>query len=137
MTLKELFEKYDSEEDYIIEKLDEKIEPEIVEYILSCIEDNSFTMEEVQKAVSGMKNVDGTSGEHWTMEQTNSVYDSENLEYNKLDFYYILNMMYSDYSDVFGDDTKVYVRLAKNWLDDPDVAPFKAKKYYKHIVLGK
>lgn len=48
-----------------------------------------------EKAVSHMKNVDGTHGEHWSMEQTNSLAAKHDIK-EKADFYYVMNMMHSD-----------------------------------------
>ena len=76
-----------------------------------------------------MENKDGTTGEHWSMEQTSSLAGN----FNKADFYAVLNMMYSDYfNERF--DTNVYVTLAKDWLDDPDVGECKTLKYYMFVV---
>lgn len=137
MTLKEMFEKYENAEDYIIDMLSENISEDLVSKIEAEIMENNFSIEEVEKAVAGMKNVDGTEGEHWTIDQTNEVYDNEKLEYNRCDWYYVLNMMRSDYFKLFGNDTNTYIKLAEAWLDDSDVSPFKAKRYYDYIVLGK
>lgn len=79
--------------------------------------------------VSGMENKDGTKGEHWTLEQTSSFAGN----YNKYDFYAVLNMVYSDYyNSKF--DTNTYVDLAKDWLNDSDVPEGKTLKYYMLIV---
>jgi hypothetical protein len=82
--------------------------------------------------VSHMKNKDGTTGEHWSCEQT-SAYNSNG--YDKNDFYAVMNMMYSDYySSRF--DTTTYANLAKDWLGDNDVNASEGKtlKYYMYIV---
>lgn len=81
------------------------------------------------KWVSQMENKDGTHGEHWSMEQTKAYAGSFDVN----DWYAVLNMMYSNYySPKF--DLPVYVELAKDWLDDPDVGEGKTLKYYLHVV---
>ena len=82
-----------------------------------------------KKWVAKMKNKDGTTGEHWSFEQTSQYVGS----FDKNDWYAVLNMMYSDYyTSKF--DTSVYVELAKNWLDDEDVGKGKTLKYYMFVV---
>ena len=90
-----------------------------------------FNEELAKHAVSEMVNVDGTSGEHWTLQQTSSLLTSQGLNYNKFDFYYVVNMLYSDFSDVVGNDTSLYVKMARAYLDDPDASKGKAYCLWK------
>ena len=79
--------------------------------------------------VSEMENKDGTKGQHWSVDQT-SQYAGE---FNKWDWYAVMNMMYSDYyNQKF--DTNTYVELAKDWLNDKDVGEGKTLKYYMLVV---
>lgn len=97
-----------------------------------------FSEELAMKAVSCMENVDGSKGEHWTIEQTTNVAKQFGImfnTFNKYDWYYVLNMMYSDYYKLFNSSTDTYVKLAKAWLEDPDVEEGKAYRYYKEVVL--
>lgn len=88
-----------------------------------------LTEEMAREWVSKMKNKDGTVGEHWTWEQTSSLAE----DYNKCDFYAILNMVYSDfYNSRF--DTNTYITMAKDWLSDKDVKPGKVLRYYLYVV---
>lgn len=81
------------------------------------------------KWVSHMENKDGTTGEHWSMEQT----DQYAGNINKCDWYAVMNMMYSDYfSPKF--DTNTYIELARDWIHDSDVGEGKTLKYYLHVV---
>ena len=59
-----------------------------------------FSEELVKWAVSCMENVDGTTGEHWTLQQTTSLATSQGVSANRFDFYYTMNMLYSDYFEV-------------------------------------
>lgn len=72
-----------------------------------------------KKAVSRMKNVDGTCGEHWTYEQTSQLADQQGIT-QKADWYYVMNMLYSDYSEIYGSDINMYIRVAKAYMHDPD-----------------
>ena len=79
--------------------------------------------------VSEMENKDGTKGQHWSVDQT-SQYAGE---FNKWDWYAVMNMMYSDYyNQKF--DTNTYIELAKDWLNDKDVGDGKTLKYYMLVV---
>ena len=72
-----------------------------------------------KKAVSAMRNVDGTTGEHWSMEKTNPLAEQNGIK-EKADFYYTMNMLYSDFSDVLGSEASTYVKMAKAYMHDPD-----------------
>jgi hypothetical protein len=84
-------------------------------------------------AVSKMKNEDGTLGGHWTIDDTTSIANSQAVlfdKFNKWDWYYVLNMVYSDYFNVIGTDTNMYVQFAKAWIMDKDAPDGKAFKYF-------
>lgn len=88
-----------------------------------------LSKELANKWVSEMKNKDGTTGEHWSYEQT--IQYAGNIDKNE--WYAILNMMYSDYySSKF--DISTYVELAKDWFTDKDVNEGKTLNYYLNIV---
>lgn len=79
--------------------------------------------------VASMENKDGTSGEHWTLDQTSSLAGT----HDKNDFYVALNMMWSDhYNPKF--DTQTYAQLASDWLDDKDIDGNKLLKYYFYLA---
>lgn len=79
--------------------------------------------------VSHMDNKDGSVGAHWSWEQT-SQYAKD---YDKSDWYAVLNMMYSDYYNPKF-DTADYVQLANDWLRDKDVPDGKTLRYYYCVV---
>lgn len=90
------------------------------------------------KAVLDMENADGSRGEHWSLDQTTNVAKQNSIvfdTFNKYDWYYVLNMMYSDYYKLFGSATETYIKMAKAWLDDIDVEEGKAYRYYKNVVI--
>lgn len=87
----------------------------------------------LKKALSHMENEDGTSGGHWSLDQTTSVakqYDIKFTDFNEYDWNYIMNMIYSDYYGVVPNDLKTYVYMAKRFLEDKDAVRGKAYHYY-------
>ncbi len=94
-----------------------------------------FNEELARKAVREMGNVDGTTGEHWTLQQTNSLVASNNLTCNKYDFYYVINMLYSDFSNVIGNDANIYMKMSVAYIDDPDAVEGKAYCLWKSRFL--
>lgn len=90
---------------------------------------NHLSKELAHKWVSQMENKDGTRGEHWSYEQTSQYAGN----YDKNDWYAIMNMMYSDhYNTRF--EVATYVELAKDWFADKDVEDGKTLNYYLHVV---
>lgn len=84
-----------------------------------------------KKAVEEMDNVDGSKGEHWTLAQTNQLLTAQKLSFNKYDFYYLMNMLHSDFSKVLGEDSKIYLNMAKAYIDDPDAKESKVYCIWK------
>lgn len=106
------------------------------EYELQKLAHHCHMSEELAKAwTSKMINRDGTTGPHWTYEQTEQVRKDKGLTYHPWDFYAALNMVYSDYySPKFSIET--YLDLTKDWLDDEDAGKAKILKYYFFVVRG-
>lgn len=74
-----------------------------------------------KEAVECMKHFDGSYGEHWSVEQTTNLATQNNINTNKWDWYYLLNMLYSDAGNVFKNDIRTYVDFAKAvYLNDVD-----------------
>lgn len=74
-----------------------------------------------------------TKGPHWTLEQTNSVARSNGIDFdtfNEYDWNYVMNMMYSDYYGAVSNDTNMYAKLSKKFLEDKDAKNGKAFCYY-------
>ena len=62
-------------------------------YKLHCVAYGPHFDEELaKKAVSKMKNIDGTTGEHWTFEQTSQLADRQGI-HCKADWYFVMNML--------------------------------------------
>ena len=84
-------------------------------------------------AVEKLENEDGTTGPHWTVEQTNQVVKSIGgslYDYNEFDWNYVMNMLYSDYYGLGNADATFYGKMAKKFLEDKDAPEGKALKYY-------
>ena len=60
-------------------------------------------------------------------------------EYSELEFYVTMLMLASDYQKTLGNDANIYMKLAKDWLEDDDIAISPSEKlceYYYAIVKG-
>lgn len=91
-----------------------------------------LTEQEAKDYVSHMENKDGSTGEHWTLEQTSAYKNShdEYKELNDLDFYVAINMMFSDYyKPVYTTDN--YASMAKDFISDKDAPTNKVVRYMK------
>ena len=44
-----------------------------------------------------------------------------------------MNMAYSDYKDIFGDDVEIYVKFSKCFIEDEDAKEGKVYLYFKNI----
>lgn len=87
----------------------------------------------LDKALSHLENEDGTTGPHWDLNTTTQVAKNNGIEFNHFnehDWCYVMNMLYSDYYKVIGNDANMYVKLAKAFLCDKDAPKGKALKYY-------
>lgn len=114
-----------------------KIEKIVMNDLYVSVFGEHFDVDTAYTAVSEMQNVDGTKGEHWDIDQTTSAAKQANIQFkkfNEYDFYYVINMLYSDYYNIFGNDSNSYIQLATAWLNDPDVPEGKAWRYYKKVV---
>lgn len=101
-------------------------------------EGSPMTREMAEEWTRNMHNEDGTKGPHWTMEQVKQVMAQKGIKYDPVEFYAILNAMYSDYCAVMKkhnvNNIDMYVALASAWLNDSDAVPNKAAMYYECIV---
>jgi len=86
-----------------------------------------------------MRNADGTTGPHWTMEQIKQVMAQRGISGEPLEYFLVFNMLYSDFSAVFrkhgvGDKIDFYADMAKAWLEDKDAVEDKLAAYYECVV---
>ena len=81
-------------------------------------------------------------GEKYTEQQAMDMAKRLNIKFDKFSeksFWVALNMMFSDYYSVLGENPDIYARLAKAWLCDSDVAMTgddKLYAYYCYVVDG-
>ena len=102
-----------------------------------------FDRETAMQWAERMQNADGSTGLHWTMEQTTAVAESMGIQapvVTRWAWGVAMNMMYSDYYPVaveFGlNRPEFYAALAKAFLLDKD-GPGPERKlmeYYEHIA---
>ena len=74
-------------------------------------------------------------GEHWTLEETESVrskYGYSDILPNE--FNVVMNMAYSDYSNLFGDDIDMYANFSKLFIKDEDAKEGKVFTYFNEIL---
>ena len=92
----------------------------------------AMSKEDAKYYVSHFVNKDGTTGAHWTMEQTKDYQDAHEsmADLNPICFYVAMNMMYSDYYQP-ARTTDTYAMLAKDFLEDKDGKPDKLQRYIK------
>lgn len=74
---------------------------------------------------------DKGEGEKWTCEDIMKLIsiNFENKDYTKYDFCYVMNMLWSDYCNVF-QDHNYYLKMSKNYLEDPDYCGESSERAY-------
>lgn len=101
-------------------------------------EDMKLTPELAKEWTAHMKNGDGTTGAHWSMEQVKQLMQQRGINADPAEFFAILNSVYSDYYTVAKKhnvhNIDFYIDIAKAWLDDKDAVPDKAAAYYEYVV---
>lgn len=75
----------------------------------------------------------------WTMEDTNATLKQYGLNIDPIQFYVVMNMLYSDMKNVLGsgddeESLEKYVEATKDWLNDDDVGKDKLYDYYKYVI---
>lgn len=111
-----------------------------------CDSRGEFTREDAEAWAAHMVNEDGTTGPHWTMEQTTALAESMRLSWDQISpwcWWVTMNMMYSDYGSVaihYGVSmAEFFANLAQAFLFDKDGPGPKEKlaAYYHGIVTAK
>lgn len=128
-----------------IHKMDEYCPDEVDE--LQCdlemmIYGPHFTETSVEQAVAEMRNEDGTTGPHWTLDETMSVAKAKSIDfavkkYNIYDWYYSMNMWYSDFYPLHRGEPNRVAEMVILWLEDKDAPEGKSYLYYKAMKKAK
>ena len=91
-----------------------------------------------QEWTQKMESEDGSKGPHWSIEQVKPLMMQVKFTGNPLEFWAIMNALYSDYcsvADKYGvSRPEFFAELTKAWLEDKDAVPNKAAMYYDCIV---
>ena len=100
-----------------------------------------FTEDDAKEWTARMENTDGTTGQHWPMEQTTAVMVSKGYHYDPAVWYAAMNMVYSDYFSVakkHGVNTvEFYADMAEAFLDDKDAGgPEEKISAYYHCIAS-
>ena len=97
-----------------------------------------FTKEIAMEWTGDMENSDGSKGPHWSMEQVRQVMEQRGIDCDPLQFFAVLNAVYSDYYAVAKkhgvNKMDFYADIAKAWLNDSDAVGDKAARYFEYIV---
>ena len=131
--------KHDSEILFeIIEEIEEKYGN--LEEFFTCHIEN---LETYHKFISVLKNFDGTTGGHWTVEQVkaNAKIDFSHTEYTCYDYAYIVNMRYSDDGQRMNQEqifasAKDYLEDIDYWGNASERAYREGKKRYEYFKKG-
>lgn len=105
----------------------------------SRMNNQRFDRRAAEEWVEGMKNADGSKGEHWSMEKTEEVRLQKGLQCDPVEFWAAMNASYSDLGKMakkhnLGIDFWVdYVKAF--WFEDEDAGPDKLAMY--HECFGK
>lgn len=98
----------------------------------------TMTRETAETWTRSMKNADGSTGEHWTYDQTEQVMQRHEIGCNPVEFYATMNLLWSDYGKVaekFGVNTvDFWAALSKAFLADADAAPHKVEMYRRYVT---
>ncbi len=120
---------------YLHRLCDEDYEKLLCELYIS-INGEHFNEESAVKAVSEMENEDGTCGEYYSLQYVKDIahrYNTQFIEYNVYDLYYVMNMMHSDYYNVVGHNDDVYIKMSLAFLEDKDAKAGKAFRYHTKV----
>lgn len=119
--LTQLLSEPDKKEDFVdlivhmlemVKHVDERMYNCLVLKLHTEMYGHHFSEHMAKHAVKEMKNADGTTGEHWSLEQTTNLMKQMGLNCNVYDWYYALNMLHSDASPIFKNDTSLYAKYA-------------------------
>lgn len=107
----------------------EELEMDLYKQVYGC----HFNDWLLEKALRNLVNEDGSVGGHWTLDQTTDVAKSLSVtfdKFNKYDWCYVMNMIYSDYYGTVPNDVSIYAKMSQKFLNDKDAKQGKALNYW-------
>lgn len=113
-----------------LHKLPQDEQRKLAKKMFYHIHDGHFDEKLAKYAVHKMHNVDGTTGERVSMDEVKKIMEQCKITCNMYDFYYIINMAYSDYAKVFGTNANLYINWTLAYMQDPDAKSGKALRQY-------
>lgn len=98
-----------------------------------------LTRDVAERWMQGLKNEDGTTGPHWTMEQVQQLAQQRGINADPLRLWVAMNAEYSDRTMVYRkyglDRPEVYLDAAvAAWLNDRDAVPNKEAAYWHYVA---
>ena len=119
----------------LVEEWREDMPENFTEYMLKLEYGCHIVDEDMyDEAVSLLKWVDNKGeGAKWSVEEIKKASDIDfnDKPYYPHDFAYVVNMLWSDYCNIFT-DVNYYLRMAKNYLEDEDYAGEADERAYKN-----
>ena len=113
-----------------IEKLDESKYGEYELEIYEIINGKKISEEIATTWVESML----PYGMKWSMEETTQVMRDKGLNFEPVEFYVVMNMIFNDYNNIVLDNLDTAVEMTKDWLNDKDAKENKLYNYYKYVV---
>lgn len=99
---------------------------------------NKLSKKQAENWTKSMKNENGSKGARWSFEEVQNVMRQQNVNCDPIEFYVVMNMLYSDYGAVFKKHDvatiQFYVDMAKAFLEDEDAVKNKLEQYYRYVV---
>lgn len=122
----------------VLEEMEERF-GNLEEFFTSHIDN----IETYNKYISVLKNFDGTTGGHWTVDQikANAKIDFEKVDFTCYDYAYTVNMRYSDdgqrmNQEAIFDSAKDYLTDIDYWGIASERAYREGKKRYEYFKKG-
>lgn len=115
---------------------DPKAYQKVIGEIYVIVNGPYFDLACATKAIAAFQNADGTMGGKISLDMCNQMATTMGItfdKFNQYDWFYTVNMIYSDYCVVLGPTSNAYQELAKAFLTDPDAPVGKAYLYYQSM----
>ena len=97
-----------------------------------------FSMDLARQWVSSLKNADGSTGPHWSFDETRQIQNQYNVLCDAATFYAVTNSLFSDFDPVLRkfnvSSPEFYAMMAKSWIEDKDAVSDKTTAYWENIV---